>query len=57
MLRWSLMLFALSFIERTVGRPHAVNGSTAIAKISFILAMGLLVLFYRTNHARGKSNQ
>jgi uncharacterized membrane protein YtjA (UPF0391 family) len=45
MLRWSLMLFALSVVEG-MGHAQTAAGSPAIAKISFILAISLFVIFH-----------
>ncbi len=46
MLRWSLMLFVLSLVEEFFGRNNAAEGTPAVALISFVLAVCLLVLFH-----------
>ena len=48
MLRWSLLLLVLAIVEGTLG-PSSATGSPAIAKISFIMAVGLFILYQRAS--------
>jgi uncharacterized membrane protein YtjA (UPF0391 family) len=50
MLRWSLMLFALSLTEGTLGHSNSMIGSAMIAKVSFVAALSLLILFHHHAH-------
>ena len=49
MLRWSLMLFALSLSEGTLGHSTSFVGSSMIAKVSFVAALGLFIMFHHAH--------
>lgn len=50
-LPWSLMLLVLSLVEGTLSYINPSAGSLSISKISFILAISLFVMFYRSQKA------
>jgi uncharacterized membrane protein YtjA (UPF0391 family) len=50
MLRWSLLLFVLALVEGLLSRGGTGDGSALIAKISFVVATSLFVLFQVLNY-------
>lgn len=47
------MFFVLSLVEGILGHTNTMEGSTRVAEISFVLAVGLLVLSHRVQERKG----
>ena len=58
MLRWALMCFAISLVEGALGLSGPASGSEPIAKLFFVLAVSLMVMFHRTQgHVQSNDRQ